>query len=80
MNYYLSSGFNILVYGVGSKWNFLTKFMQKYYTAHQEPVMYVNGYHSGSIMKGVVTQIYNYVNKSCDINLKNSKRLTSIND
>jgi hypothetical protein len=42
--------------------------------------MYINGYHSGAIMKGVINTIYKFVCTHIDHASKNSKRITSSND
>lgn len=61
MKHYLNCGFNILLYGVGSKRNFLNNFVQQY--LYVEPKVYVNGFHSAITMKALTTHLLKFANK-----------------
>ena len=49
IKFMLDTGFNILVYGVGSKFAFLSDFARL--CLHKQPCFYLNGYHSGLNLK-----------------------------
>jgi hypothetical protein len=61
MSFYFEIGFNLLLYGVGSKKDFTKEFvLMKVGTDHLK--MVVNGYHPGSNFKMVLNQITSYFN------------------
>ena len=57
MKYMLDCGFNLLVYGVGSKVDILNYFVQKQLIMQCCDVIIFNGFHSGCNMKKVVDEI-----------------------
>lgn len=58
MKHYINCGFNLLVYGVGSKWDFLNNFIKRYLGEHHRLV--INGFHSATNMKSITNQMVNY--------------------
>lgn len=62
MKFMLDCGFNLCVYGVGSKYCLLNLFAQKFLATSQY-VIIENGYHTGSNMKKVVEDIKNWFAK-----------------
>jgi hypothetical protein len=58
MRHYLNCGFNLLVYGVGSKRKFLNLFTMKH--LNNEPTLIVNGFHSAATMKSITNPILNF--------------------
>ncbi|TPX37440.1 hypothetical protein SmJEL517_g00749 [Synchytrium microbalum] len=57
----LSSGFNLLFYGYGSKRELLTRFAQRYCSRH--PILVVNGYFPSTTIKDILGQILGSVVK-----------------
>lgn len=73
MEHYLECGFNLLVYGVGSKRDILQKFCQD--RVHM-PKMIVNGYHSGTTIKSILNSITKFMNQTI-FRKKNEKKYKS---
>ena len=61
MKHYLNCGFNLLIYGVGSKRDFINNFAQTCLSG--EPLLYVNGFHSAANMKAVTNPMVNFAIK-----------------
>jgi len=61
MKHYLNCGFNLLIYGVGSKRDFINNFAQTCLSG--EPLLYVNGFHSGANMKAITNPMVNFAIK-----------------
>ena len=59
MKFYLESGFNLLVYGFGSKWAILNDFVQTH-LEFKETVVF-NGYHNQINVKMVFKEILNFI-------------------
>lgn len=59
MKYFLDCGFNLLVFGVGSKRTILNSFAQQYLI--HDPVYIINGFHTATNIKSVLTPLYKYV-------------------
>ena len=57
MKYMLDCGFNLLIFGVGSKVDILNYFVQKQLIMQCCDVIIFNGFHSGCNMKKVVDEI-----------------------
>lgn len=62
LKHYINCGFNILIYGTGSKRNFVNHFVQHY--LYNEPRMIVNGFHSAATIKSVTNPILNFAMKN----------------
>jgi hypothetical protein len=78
MRHYINCGFNLLIYGVGSKWDFLNNFVKRYLGEHHRLV--INGFHSATNIKSITNQMVAYATKN---NLKyaaNKKTSMSLND
>ncbi|TNV78862.1 hypothetical protein FGO68_gene498 [Halteria grandinella] len=78
MKHYINCGFNLLIYGVGSKWDFLNNFAKRYLGEHHRLV--INGFHSATSMKSITNQMVTYAQKN---NLKYAavkKTTMSLND
>jgi hypothetical protein len=62
MQFYQESGFNLLVYGVGSKRTFLNIYIHEQVRMDmKKSVLVVNGYHSGTNIKTVLRDLVTYV-------------------
>lgn len=61
MKHYINCGFNILFYGVGSKWNFVNQVVMKY--LHEDHRLVVNGFHSATNMKSITNSMLAYAQK-----------------
>ena len=48
LTYYLDSGFNLLIYGVGSKFRLINQFVREKIQSGGDPILQVQGYHSGT--------------------------------
>ena len=59
MLFMLETGLNLLIYGVGSKINFI-KWFTHWLKGH--PMWIVNGYHPGTTLKGTLKEITTYIN------------------
>jgi len=58
MKHYINCGFNLLLYGVGSKRNFLNYFALS--QLHNEPKVVINGFHSATSIKCVTNPLLNF--------------------
>jgi hypothetical protein len=58
----LDCGFNILVYGVGSKIDFLNLFCQKY-IIQNDYLFIFNGYHNSCSVKSIVKKLQEFIEK-----------------
>eukprot|EP00347_Sterkiella_histriomuscorum_P014737 403359737 len=67
MKYYLECGFNLLVYGVGSKRNLVNQFVQSYLS--EDPKLIVNGFHSGVSIKSITNPMVKFVMKLFQIKI-----------
>jgi hypothetical protein len=74
MKYMLDCGFNLLVYGVGSKMDVLNFFAQKHLQT-SNTVLVFNGYHTGCNMKIIVDEIANWFIKEIYKNNGDKKQL-----
>jgi hypothetical protein len=61
MKYMLDCGFNLMVYGVGSRYKLLNLFFQKHLSKY--PVIQFNGYLGTCNMKNVIKELWNYIHK-----------------
>jgi hypothetical protein len=61
MRHYMNCGFNLLIYGVGSKRKFLNLFTMKY--LNNEPTLIINGFHSAATMKSITNPMLNFAFK-----------------
>ena len=59
MKYYLNCGFNLLIYGVGSKRNFVNRLVQ--YHLATDPCLVINGFHSGTTMKTITNPMIKFI-------------------
>lgn len=62
LKYMLDCGFNLMLYGVGSKLDLVNLFVQKNLQS-QSSVLIFNGFHSGCNMKRIVDDIVSYLLK-----------------
>ena len=67
MKYFLDCGFNLLVYGIGSKRNLLNSFMTNQLDG--QPCLVINGFHSATSIKSITSQMIKFV-KDQIINIK----------
>jgi hypothetical protein len=58
MRHYINCGFNLLIYGIGSKWSFINNFAHKF--LQEDHRIFVNGYHSATNMKSVTNPLVNF--------------------
>jgi len=70
MDYYISCGFNLLVFGVGSKRDAINNFAKNRIGARM-PKLVVNGYHVGTTIKSVLKIIIKFINEVVLIRAKN---------
>jgi hypothetical protein len=75
MDYYISCGFNLLVFGVGSKRDAINNFAKNRIGARM-PKLIVNGYHVGTTIKSVLNNLINFINHVVLIRAKNEKKPT----
>lgn len=61
MRYFLESGFNLLIYGIGSKRNIMNEFAKQHIFNTGEPILVVNGYHSGTNIKTIILVISKFI-------------------
>src|SRR5690606_35202703 len=61
MKYFLDCGFNLLIYGIGSKRRLINNFVVSY--IGNDPVLVINGYHSSTTIKSITNQIIKFVQK-----------------
>ncbi len=61
MKYFLDCGFNLLIYGIGSKRSLINNFIISY--LGNDPVLIINGYHSGTTIKSITNQMMKFVQK-----------------
>lgn len=82
MRYYLDCGFNLLVYGVGSKRGFLKEFSQLNISNASEPLIYVNGYNTGANIKSIISLITKFMNEHIlrRTGQTSSKKFNSVHD
>ena len=64
MKFYQDCGLNILVYGVGSKRHILNLYLLEQLKLNGHSCVAINGYHSATSMKSILTTMFNYL-KSC---------------
>ena len=73
MRYFINVNFNILVYGVGSKRNFINNFILTHFS--HEPCLIVNGFHSGANMKAITNPMIKFINKTFPVEGKCSNSI-----
>ena len=61
MRFYQDCGLNILVFGVGSKRDFLNQYVDEHIRRQGQNIVVVNGYHSATNLKSVFGGILNYI-------------------
>ena len=61
MKYFLDCGFNLLIYGNGSKRNLINNFITTYIDS--DPCLIINGFHSATTIKSLTTPLAKFVNK-----------------
>ena len=61
MIFMLESGLNLIIYGIGSKINYLKHFTQN---LKGHTVIYGNGYHPGLTLKTLLKELTSYINKN----------------
>lgn len=78
----MECGFNLLVYGVGSKQKLLNEFADQAIRNAGEPLMIVNGYHSGANLKSMLTEISKFITVHIEKGTGSQKKKTfaSIHD
>lgn len=59
MLFMLETGLNLLIYGIGSKINFM-KWFTTFLTSH--PILAVNGYHPGITLKSMLKELTAFIN------------------
>ena len=64
MKFYQDCGFNLMLFGVGSKRQFLNQYWDEHVIKSGLQSIVVNGYHSGTNLKSVFGGIINYI-KHC---------------
>ena len=69
MRHYMNCGFNLLVYGVGSKRKFLNLFAMK--NLNNEPTLIINGFHSAATMKSITNPMLGFAGRK---KLKNADK------
>jgi hypothetical protein len=82
MRYFLESGFNLLIYGIGSKRNIMNEFAHNIYNSG-EPVLVVNGYHSATNIRTIINSISKFIKEHIDkgtVGSLSSKKTASIHD
>ncbi|CDW82556.1 origin recognition complex subunit 2 [Stylonychia lemnae] len=72
--YFLDCGFNLLIYGIGSKRKLINNFIQHY--LQQEPCIILNGFHSATTIKSLTNPIIKFIYK----NIPNTKNYNSVVD
>ena len=78
MKHYINCGFNLLIYGVGSKWTFINNYLQRH--MKDDHCLVVNGYHSATNMKTVTNPMMGYAQKYHLKYAANKKQSMSLND
>lgn len=59
MIFMLETGLNLVIYGVGSKINFMKRFTQN---LKGSPMLYVNGFHPGLTLKTALKELTSFIN------------------
>lgn len=81
MLFMLETGLNLVIYGVGSKINFMKRFTQ---SLKGSPMVIVNGFHPGATLKCALKQLTNFINhtyvKSGKSSLKEMTKFFSMHD
>lgn len=81
MLFMLETGLNLLIYGVGSKINFIRRFTTG---LKGHPLLVVNGFHPGITLKHTLRELTGFINsnfvKSKSINLKQMHKFFSMHD
>jgi hypothetical protein len=63
IKHFYHSNFNILIYGVGSKYEILEHLEKEITVSGGVLKVVVNGYHPGAMFKGILNKITSYINK-----------------
>mmetsp|Transcript_15629 Transcript_15629/g.11009 ORF Transcript_15629/g.11009 Transcript_15629/m.11009 type:complete len:106 (-) Transcript_15629:623-940(-) len=77
MKYFLDCGFNLLVFGAGSKRTLLNTFVSE--VIHDQPTFIVNGYHTGTNLKSLVISLCKFITENIE-NKNVTKKFSSIQD
>lgn len=62
MKFYQDCGFNIMMHGVGSKRDILNTYLNEKLILNGHDVTVVNGFHSGTGMKNLLTSCFKFLN------------------
>lgn len=67
--YYYECGFNLMIFGVGSKRNLINTFVS---TFIEDPKLVINGFHSGVTIKSIITPLSKFVQKVTGTRIPNA--------
>lgn len=63
MKYFFNIGFNLLIYGIGSKWQFIEHLVLENTEKYGMLKVVINAYHPGSMFKSILNRVTAEINK-----------------
>ena len=80
MHYFFRLGFNICIYGIGSKWSFIKSFYETHLKVTRDLFLVINGFHPATIFKSILNKLTLEIKEKGDQEIENKRKFFSLKD